>query len=121
MALLKQITIDPRFERLPLFKLIISTVITNLIVILIGLAAKFILPPQIPIFFGFPQTEEQLAPSLLIIIPPIISLFFTIINSVAAINIESSYIKKSFAFASLAVTLLSTIAVIKIIFLVGSI
>lgn len=102
-------------------KIVIACTITNLIVILIGLLAKFVLPPQIPIFFGFPQTEEQLASSLFIVIPPIISLFFITLNSIFTIKMESSYIKKSLAFASLAVTLLSTIAVIKIIFLVGSI
>lgn len=102
-------------------KIVTACTITNLIVILIGLLAKFILPPQIPIFFGFPQTEEQLASSLFIVIPPIISLFFITLNSIFAIKMESNYIKKSLAFASFAVTLLSTIAVIKIIFLVGSI
>ncbi|HCR35570.1 hypothetical protein A2130_02530 [Candidatus Woesebacteria bacterium GWC2_33_12] len=120
MALPKQI-IDPRFERLPLFKLIIVTIVTNIVVILLGILSKIILPPQIPIFFGLPQTEEQLAPALFITIPPIISLIFVLINSIMAINLESSYVKKSLAFASLAVTLLSTIAVFKIIFLVGSI
>ncbi|KKP47600.1 MAG: hypothetical protein UR39_C0003G0005 [Candidatus Woesebacteria bacterium GW2011_GWA1_33_30] len=120
MALHKQI-IDPRFERLPLFKLIVAIVITNLSVILIGLLARIILPPEIPIFFGLPQTEEQLAPALFITIPPTISLIFVLINSTMAIHIESFYIKKSLAFGSLAITLLSTIAAFKIIFLVGSI
>lgn len=121
MALPKQINIDPRFERLPFFKLIVISLITGLVIIGLGLLSKFILPPQIPIFFGFPQTEEQLAPSLSIIIPPIISLIFVLINSIIAINIENGYVKKSLAFGSLVITLLSTIAVIKIIFLVGSI
>lgn len=130
MALPKQISsfklpnkikIDPRFEKLPLSQLIISTAITNLIIILLGLVSRILLPPQIPIFFGLPQTEEQLATSLFIIIPPSISLVFVVINSILAINIDSNYIKKSLAFGSLAITILSTIAVLKIIFLVGSI
>ena len=120
MALPKQI-IDPRFEKLPLSRLIIATIITNLILILVGLVSKIILPPEIPIFFGLPQNKEQLGPSILIVMPPIISLFFVFINSILAVKIESNYVKKSLAFGSLAITLLSTIAVLKIIFLVGSI
>ena len=135
MALHKQI-IDPRFERLPLFKLIVAIVITNLSVILIGLLARIILPPVIPIhshangnlykqkawipaFAG--MTVGKVSYLNISIDSPTISLIFVLINSTMAIHIESFYIKKSLAFGSLAITLLSTIAAFKIIFLVGSI
>lgn len=115
-----KIRIDPKFEKLPLFNLIIILIIINLIILVIGLISKLILPPQIPIFFGLPQTEEQLGPSILIIMPTAICLAFILINTYVATKIENNYIKKALVFGSLAITLLSTIAILKIIFLVGS-
>lgn len=120
MALPKQI-IDPNFKKLPLLKLFTFSIVLNLFFIALGLLSRFILPPEIPLFFGFPQTTEQLAPSLFIIIPSAISLVLVIINFYIALNLESIYLKKTLAFATLATTLLSSIAVIKIILLVGSI
>lgn len=117
----KQAKFSPEFEKLPLKKLFIASFIINLIVILSGLLIRLILPPKIPLFYGLPQTSEQLAPSVLIILPATIALFFTIINSIFSINIDSTYLKKTLAFASISVSLLSLIGTFKIIFLIGSI
>lgn len=111
---------DPRFEKLPLKYLFVISFFINLIFILFGLASTFILPPEIPLFYGLPKNSAQLAKSLYIIIPAAVSMVITIVNAVISINIESQYLKRTMAFASLSVTILSVIATYKIIFLVGS-
>ena len=112
--------IDPRFEKLPLRYLFIVSFIINAIFIIFGLVSTFILPPEIPLFYGLPKNSEQLANSMLIILPSSISIFMTLINALISINLESQYLKKTMAFASIAVTILGTIATYKIIFLVGA-
>lgn len=114
------IKMDPRFEKLPLKYLFVISFFINLIFILFGLASTFILPPEIPLFYGLPKNSAQLAKSLYIIIPAAVSMVITIVNAVISINIESQYLKRAMAFASLSVTILSVIATYKIIFLVGS-
>lgn len=121
MAIYQKIIIDPRFEKLPLKKVVIASFILNLIVIVLGLLSQFILPPEIPLLFGLPQTTEQLTPSIYILIPSITSLVISIVNPLIAINIEGSYLKKALAFSTFLIAILSSIATFKIIFLVGSI
>lgn len=117
----KQIKFIPKFERLPLKKLFIASFIINIFTILVGLLAKFILPPEIPLLYGLPQTSEQLTKSILIILPSSVALFLTIINAILSINTSENYLKKTLAFASISISLLSFIGTFKIILLIGSI
>lgn len=114
------IKIDPRFEKLPLKHLFIISLIINLVLILSGLFAKLILPPEIPLFYGLPKNEDQLAKSIYIILPALISIIITIFNTVLSIISSNIYLKKTLAFASISITILSVVATYKIIFLVGS-
>lgn len=117
MALLTQL----KSAHLPLKSLFVISIIISVLFILLGLISQLILPPQIPLFYGLPKNNEQLAQSLFIVIPSLISLLITIINAIISINIDGIYLKKALAFASISVCLLSVIATYKIIFLVGSI
>ncbi len=127
MALFKQIKkpvgikIDPRFEKLPLKPLFVISFFANIGSILLSLLSKFILPPEIPLFYGLPKNSLQLASSFFIVLPSFISLAITVINSLISINLESQYLKRVLAFTSISVTLLGLITTYKIIFLVGSI
>ena len=91
MAIYQKIIIDPRFEKLPLKKLILTSFVLNLIIIVLGLLAQFILPPEIPLLFGLPQTTEQLTPSIYIILPSIIALIISVSkkNNIWCQGIES--------------------------------
>lgn len=127
MALFKQIKspkgikIDPRFEKLPLKSLFVISFFVNSSLIILGLLSKLVLPPEIPLFYGLPKNSQQLSQSIFIILPSLISLILTLANSVISINLDSQFLKRSLAFASILVTLLSLITTYKIIFLVGSI
>ena len=121
MAIYQKIKLDSRFEKLPLRGLFIASLIINLIVILLALLSRLILPPQIPLLYGLPQTAEQLVNSIFIILPSTLALVMTIINAFISIFIESTYLKKVLAFTSISLSLLALIGTFKIIFLVGAI
>ena len=116
MALLTQI----KESSLPLKSLFTISAVINIVFILLGLVGQLVLPPEIPLFYGLPKNSEQLAPSILIIVPASVSLIITVFNAIIATKIEGQYLKKALAFASISVTLLSVVATYKIIFLVGS-
>lgn len=112
--------IDSDFQKLPLKNLFSYSLIIDSVVLALSLLSRLTLPPQIPLFYGFPQTEAQLAPSILIILPSLVAIILTILNALIALNLESVYLKKVLAFTSLSFTILAFIATYKIVFLVGS-
>lgn len=107
------------FEKLPMSKTFVYLVIFSLINIVIGIFSQIILPPEIPLFYGLPQNSEQLAPSILIILPSIVSALIIVLNILISIKSSDVYIKKTLVFASILVTLLSTVTTYKILFLVS--
>lgn len=121
MADYKKIKLGSKFEKLPLKRFFIASFVVNVITILSGLLAKFILPPEIPLFYGLPQTSEQLANSIFIILPTGIALLLTLINAIVSISINDTYLKKTLAIASISISLLALIGTYKIIVLIGSI
>lgn len=119
MAIFKKI--KPEFERLPLKKLLMTTIVISLITIIFGLVSQIALPPQIPLFFGLPQTKSQLASSILIILPSLISIFISLTNIFISIKVHDVYLKKVLAFSAVTVSVMAAITTLKIIFLVSSI
>lgn len=108
-----------KFERLPLKRFYVAAFFLSLGIIIVGLISKFILPPEIPLFYGLPQSSKQLSTSIFLFIPSLISIFFTIINAYISTFIDNNYLKKVFAFSSVLVSVLSAITTLKIVFLVG--
>lgn len=106
---------------IPLKRLLVSSLVISVITIVLGLLAQLILPPQIPLYYGLPQTSEQITPSIFIILPSLLSIIITIINTSFSTKIHDIFLKKTLAFASISVSVLATITTYKIIFLVGSI
>ncbi len=119
MAIFKKV--KPEFEKIPLKGLFIASFLVSAFGILIGIIAQFFLPPQIPLYFGLPQTNAQLAKPLFIILPSFLSLFISMINTIISIRVSDAYLKKTLAFASLAVCILAIVTTLKIIFLVSTI
>lgn len=77
------------------------------------------LPPQIPLFFSRPWGEQQLVQPLLIIILPIFSLVFLIINSLIASMFldKEKFLSQILTFGAALFSLFNSIALIKIILL----
>lgn len=89
-----------------------------------GVVASIIfrkLPPQVPLYYGLPEGEAQLAPALGLILPSLISLATLIVNTMICLFLEDEFLKKVLILTIIGVTFFTTITTIKIIFLVGSI
>jgi len=117
MATLKRIISE--LGKQPLSKMFLFSIFASLVTIFVGFIAQFILPPEIPLLYGLPLTSEQIVPSIFITIPSAIALLFTVANILISISLHDNYLKKSLAFTSLIITVLSLVATFKIIFLVG--
>jgi len=106
--------------KLPFQKLIILSIVINMVTV--GLVFIFLkhLPPEVPLFFGLAQGETQLKSSLSLVVPGIIALGITILNVVIALVTGDEYLRKILISATLAVSTFSIITTVKILLLVGS-
>jgi hypothetical protein len=96
--------------------------VVNAIVIVIVLLIRDSLPPVVPLFYGKPYGSEQLTTQGNLIAPPVAALVISIVNTAINLSFEKDEFLEKVLFGSMiAVTLLSAITVIKIIFLVGNI
>lgn len=108
-------------EKLPLKGYFKASWILNLVIILFGLLVQKLLPPQIPVFYGFPQGEAQLSSPIGILIPPTLSLAFILLNILLVSVIKDEFIKKTLILAGLATAIFAGVTAVKIFFLVGQI
>jgi len=91
----------------------------NILSILAILIVKDLLPPLVPLFYGAVAGTAQLVPTLGLLIAPSVSIVITIINMGISIKTKDDFSKKVLSVTSLLVSILTTITIVKIIFLVG--
>ncbi len=77
------------------------------------------LPPELPLFYGYTESEQQLSTPFGLLVPGTISLIITLINAVLSVSISSDFLKKALNVTSFLISLLLLITVLKIIFLVS--
>lgn len=106
--------------RIPLRKVFLSSFAINLFTLALVFVAQKYLPPELPLFYGLPQGEDQLAPTHGLFIPGFFSLIINLINTLIILTVKEDFLRKTLIFASLAVSLFSLTTSIKIILLVGS-
>lgn len=92
----------------------------NLVVILLVFAAKSVLPPLVPLFYGLPTGEEQLASSTFLITPALTSIAVVLVNAFLARVVKNNFLQRVLLGISWATAALSTITIIRIIWLVGA-
>lgn len=118
-------------KNLPFRKYVLLAILINLLVVVAVAISQPILPPDVPLFYGLPEGESQLASSWFLVLPALFSLFFVVVNALLA-NLmakalavtsvpqtTTEFSRKVLSACSLAVSFFSTITTIKIIFLVG--
>jgi hypothetical protein len=106
-------------EKLPLKGYVYLAFALDLIASLIVVLVKGNLPPVVPLFYGKPVSSGQLVTAYGLLIAPLAAATVTVINIFLASYIKDVFIKKVFSIASFFVSVLATITVVKIIFLVG--
>lgn len=107
------------WKKIPFYGLVISGLGLNLAVILLFLLVKGFLPPVIPLLYGRPSGSGQLLPDFGILLAPALSIALILVNVVISGYITDLFSKKLLIAASCLISLLTSITVIKIIFLVG--
>ncbi len=107
------------WKNAPFKSSIYFSVSLNLLTALLILIFKSVLPPVVPLFYGKAIGEGQLVPVLGLLIAPSTSLVITILNLTISSLTHDVFLKKVYAAAALLISLLTTISVIKIVFLVG--
>lgn len=112
----KKIAAESSFNR----TVFIFSAVLNVFVAALSLLVISKLPPQVPLFYGLPQTEEQLASAWMLVIPSALAFLMLLGNASLSLFIEGDFLKKALVGASFAVSLFSAVTTLKIIFLVGS-
>ncbi len=92
--------------------------ILNMAVIVSIIMLKNNLPPIVPLFYGLPVSESQLAPSIALVIPPTISIIFTSLNLILNKLFKNEFLAQIFIGLAVVTSALSIITVVKIILLV---
>lgn len=98
-----------------------AALIINLMVIVFVFLIQKSLPPVIPLFYGMPYGSEQLTSSISLILPPLIAMAITVVNSFLITLTNDDFLQKVLLVAMYTTTLLSTITVLKIVSLVSNI
>ncbi|HET7099196.1 MAG TPA: hypothetical protein VFI61_03125 [Patescibacteria group bacterium] len=80
---------------------------------------KNLLPPTVPLFYGRAVGPDQLIPVYGLLVAPGISFLITLLNLYLSFKSQDVFTKKVYIAASFLVSLLTTITILKIIFLVG--
>lgn len=102
-------------------KIVLICLVTNALVVTLVLIFQKNLPPVVPLFYGLPQSEAQLAPSYALSLPPLISLIIVGVNTLIGKLLKNSFLQNVLIALIIATTAFSTITVVKIFFLVGQI
>jgi hypothetical protein len=107
-------------SEIPFFNLLVISLLICIGTIAATIFLKDHIPPQVPLFYGFPEGEEQLTTASGLTIPGFLALTIIVINTVLATIFENTFVRNALVLTSFAVTLFATITTIKILLLVGS-
>lgn len=107
-------------KKIPYLAILKAGFLVNFSVIVLTFLGQKYLPPQIPLFYGLAQGEEQLAASIWLFLPNSLALIFLVANGLVATLIDEEFMKKILVGAGIIATFFATITTLKIFLLVGS-
>lgn len=111
----QRFTIVVPFPKISFFLYIINFLVIALVIFL-----SSNLPPEVPLYYGLPVSEEQIVGSGQLVLPSVYSLIILSLNLLIIQVIRDNFLQKSLIITSLAATFFSSVTTIKIILLVGS-
>lgn len=107
-------------DQIPYKTCVYTAFAINILVIILIFVLKKHLPPQVPLYYGLARGEQQLAENIGLSFPSLISSLILVTNLTLAYLLKDNFLQKILVISGLASSILATIAVTKIIFLVGS-
>jgi hypothetical protein len=110
---------DSSLKKIPNINFVYAAIILNSLNFVAVLVLQKNLPPQVPLFYGLTEGEQQLTSSLGLLIPSVYSFCLIIVNTTLSILLNNDFLKKILNTTSFIISLLSIITVAKIIYLVG--
>lgn len=108
-----------KWKDLPLGNLFYFGLGVNILTSVAVIILRGLLPPVVPLFYGLPVGANQLTSTLGLIIAPAVSVFIIAINYLISLVLENVFLQKVLAITSLSISVLTTLTIIKIMFLVG--
>ena len=97
----------------------LAAIIINVAVVLLLVILRNFLPPLVPLFYGRPTGDAQLTKTFGLLIAPGTSLLITAVNLCLSLWVKDVFVKQLLAISAIIISVLTTITIIKIIFLVG--
>lgn len=107
-------------DKIPNFKIFATSSAVSLTIVILGFMVQPMLPPQIPLFYGYPAGADQLAGKIYIVIPSLLALTLTLVNAFFAFFVKNIFLQKVLAGISLVAAFLAAITAGKIFFLIGN-
>jgi len=116
---------NQKFPVLPINRLVYPyTYLVFILLNLLGIGIVFLikkyLPPEIPLYYGRPFGQEQLAGSTYLTIPLLVAFAIGVFNAIISVFVNSRFLAQVLIGLTIATTLLAFITVLQIAFLVGS-
>ena len=107
-------------NRIPYIRIYYTSLIINLILIVIVFFLQDRLPPEIPLYYGLPEGTGQIARSSMIFLPSLTAIGFIFINTLIIFILSSDFLKKSLVITSLVLSIFAFTTTAKIMLLVGN-
>lgn len=107
-------------EKLPLKNFLYTSFVICMVGIVLVYLSQRNLPPEVPLFYGLPEGDEQLTTSQGLVIPYLAALAIILINTVVVYFTRNSFLQKTLVLTSFAISILSFITTIKITLLIGN-
>lgn len=117
MAVQKQI--GSFWKELPFKGYLYASLALNIFTFLAILLVRNFLPPVVPMLYGRPEGAGQLVSTFGLLIAPATALVITLLNTILSGVIKQNFIQKILIISTFLVSTLTTITVLKIVFLVG--
>lgn len=105
---------------IPLVKFLYASFALGTVNIIITLLLQKWLPPEVPLYYGLAKSQEQLTTSFGLIVPGVITIVVVLLNIFLVHMLGNDFLQKILVLAAFAVSIISFIATIEIVFLVGS-
>jgi hypothetical protein len=116
---LPRLSLD-RLESLPQRRLAYFSILLSILTIAVVFIAKGHLPPEVPLYYGLPISEEQMVPAIELTLPSIFAIALISLNILLALIINDKFLRHTLIVAGFAVSFFATVTTIKIVYLVGS-